>query len=121
MTATGAHQRAICDAITAAGVKITMHESDPGTTGAGLIATTPASGNTTWPAATDGTAGDAGYAVSQGSPVTLQVPASKVVGWYGIWNGSTFLRGHAVDNPITVGASPVSVDIPPRTRFKGGQ
>ncbi|OHU53504.1 hypothetical protein [Mycobacteroides chelonae] len=114
-------QRAINDYRCGRGNKITAHESDPGTTGAGLIATTPASGTTTWPASADGTAGDAGYAVSLGSPVTLQVPANKTVGWYGIWNGSTFLRGKALDTPITVGANPVSIDITPKTRYKGGQ
>ncbi|MDO3335170.1 hypothetical protein [Mycobacteroides abscessus] len=121
MAATSAHQRTICDAITAAGVKITAHESDPGTTGAGLIATTPASFNTVWPAATDGSGGDAGYAVSQGSAGTLQGPAGKVVGWYGVWNGSTFLRGHALDQSITIGSNPVNFDITPKARYKGGQ
>lgn len=121
MTATSAHQKAICDAITAAGNKITLHSADPGTTGASLIATTPASGNTTWPASSDGAGGDAGYAVATGSAVTLQCPASSTPGYYGVWNGATFLRGKALDTPITVGASPVNVDVTPKARYKGGQ
>ncbi|SLF39218.1 hypothetical protein [Mycobacteroides abscessus] len=121
MAATAAENRAGCDFVTGRGNKITAHESDPGTTGAGLIATTPASFNTTWPAATDGAGADAGYGVSQGSSGTLQGPAGKVVGWYGVWSGSTFLRGHALDQSITIGSNPVNFDITPKARFKGGQ
>lgn len=121
MAATAAENRAGCDFVTGRGNKITAHESDPGTTGAGLIATTPASGTTTWPSATDGSGGDTGYGVSQGSPVTLQGPAGKTVGWYGVWSGSTFLRGHALDQSIVIGSNPVNFDITPKARFKGGQ
>lgn len=123
MGATSAHQIAICNAIAAAGNTIKPCSGDPGTgtNAANVIASTPASFNTTWPTATDGSGGDAGYAVSQGSAGTLQIPASAVVSHSAIFNGSTYLRGHALDTPITVGGSPVNIDITPKTRYKGGQ
>ncbi|CPR79104.1 hypothetical protein [Mycobacteroides abscessus] len=122
MSAMPAHQRAVNDAQCAMGNKITAHSGDPGVNlTANLIATTPASANTAWPASTDGAGADAGYAVSVGSPVTFQGPASTVVSHYVIWNGSTPLRGKALDTPITIGGSPVNFDITPKTRFKGGQ
>lgn len=121
MTATAVENRAGCDFVTGRGTKVTAHSGDPGVTGANLIATTPASGTTTWPAATDGSGSDAGYAVSTGSPVTLGIPPSTNVTHYGIWNGATFLRGKALDNPIVVGSGATNVDITPKERFKGGQ
>ncbi|SHY97081.1 Uncharacterised protein [Mycobacteroides abscessus subsp. abscessus] len=123
MGATSAHQIAICNAIAAAGNTIKACSGDPGTgtNAANVIASTPASFNTTWPSAADGSGGDAGYAVALGSAGALQIPASTVVSHYAIFNGSTYLRGHALDTPITVGASPVSIDIAPKTRYKGGQ
>lgn len=121
MTATDAHQISVLTDIIGKGNKITAHSGDPGTTGAALIATTPASATTTWGAPAAGAGGDAGYAVSQGTSVTFQGPASTAITHYGIWNGATFLRGHALDTPITIGAAPVNFDITPKTRFKGGQ
>lgn len=123
MGATSAHQQAICNAIAAAGNTIKACSGDPGTgtSAANVIASTPASFNTTWPTASDGAGGDAGYAISQGSAGALQIPASTQVSHYAVFNGSTYLRGHALDTPITVGAAPVSVDITPKIRYKGGQ
>lgn len=123
MAATSAHQIAICNAIAAAGNTIKACSGDPGTasSAANVIASTPASFNTTWGGAADGSGGDAGYAVALGSAGTLQIPAGAVVSHYAIFNGSTYLRGHALDTPITVGASPVNIDITPKTRYKGGQ
>lgn len=122
MTATAAHQRAVCDLIAGTGNKVTLHSGDPGTTGANLITTTPASFTTTWGAAADGAGGDAGKAVATGSAGTLQVPVSTTASHYGIWNGSTFLRGHALDSSITVNATgPVNVDVTPKTKYLGGQ
>ncbi|WFN91464.1 hypothetical protein [Gordonia sihwensis] len=114
MAKTAAHRKQIADLIASLGAKITFHESDPGTTGAGLIATTPASGTTTWAAATDnGTESQV-----QGSAVPLLVPAGKTVSHYGIWNGSTFLRGEQLDSSIIVnGTGPVSVDVTPKFTF----
>lgn len=123
MGANSAHQIDICNKIAAAGNTIKACSGDPGTgtSAANVIASTPASFNTTWPAATDGAGADAGYAVSLGSAGTLQIPASTVVSHYAIFNGSTYLRGRALDTPITVGANPVNIDITPKTRYKGGQ
>lgn len=110
--------RAVCDLIAGTGNKITLHSADPGTTGASQITTTPASANTTWGAAADGAGGDTGKAVSQGSAVTLSVPASTTATHYGIWNGATFLRGNALDAGITVSAAgAVSVDVTPKIKY----
>ncbi|MEJ9080787.1 hypothetical protein WKY82_20425 [Gordonia malaquae] len=114
MAKTAAHRKAVADAIGGMGAKVTLHSADPGTTGANVISTTPASANTTWAAATD----DGTQATAQGSAVNLQVPASTNVTHYGIWNGSTFLRGQALDATITVNAGgPIAVDVTPRTRY----
>lgn len=123
MAATSAHQIAICNAIAAAGNTIKACSGDPGTaaSAANVIASTPASFNTTWGGAADGAGADAGYAVALGSAGTLQIPAGAVVSHYAIFNGTTYLRGRALDTPITVGASPVNIDITPKTRYKGGQ
>ncbi|MGH3956486.1 MAG: hypothetical protein ACRDTI_20870 [Mycobacterium sp.] len=121
MTATSAHQKTVCDAIAALGGKITLHSGDPGTTGANLITTSPASGTTTWGASADGAGGDTGKAVATGSAVTLQVPASTTASHYGIWSGSTFLRGHALDASIATNANAVNVDVTPKTKYIGGQ
>ncbi|MGB3707586.1 hypothetical protein [Gordonia sp. (in: high G+C Gram-positive bacteria)] len=119
MAKTAVHKRQVLDLITATGNTIKLHSADPGTTGASAIATTPASGNTTWAAAVDGSGGDAGKASATGSKVTLQVPASTTVTHYGIYNGATFLRGEALDASITVNATgPVSVDVTPRSTYE---
>lgn len=118
MTATAAHKRQVADATAGFGNKVTYHSGDPGTTGANLITTTPASANTTWAAAVDGAGGDAGKAVATGSAVNLQVPASTVVAYYGVWNGSTFLRGEPMDSGgVTVNAGgPVPIDCTPKIK-----
>ncbi|SLC02180.1 Uncharacterised protein [Mycobacteroides abscessus subsp. abscessus] len=124
MGATSAHQIDMCNKIAAAGNTIKPCSGDPGTgTGAAnVIVSTPASFNTTWPTATDGVGADAGWAVTVGSAGTLQIPASTTVSHYAVFNGATYLRGHALDTPIAnVGTGPVGVDITPKIRFKGGQ
>lgn len=117
MAKTPAHMRAVCDLIAGTGNKITLHSADPGTTGASLVTTTPASANTTWGAAADGAGGDAGKAVATGSVVNFTVPASTTASHYGIWNGATFLRGAALDAGITTGGAAVSVDVTPKTKY----
>lgn len=115
MAKTPDHRKQVADLIAGTGNKITLHESDPGLTGAGLITTTPASGTTTWQTATD----DGTKATKAGSPVNLQVPASKTVTHFAVWNGSTFLRGQALDASITVNAGgPVAVDVTPRLTYE---
>lgn len=118
MAKTAAHKRAVCNLITGTGNTIKLHTADPGTTGTGAIATTPATANTTWATAVDGTGTYTGWAASTGSPVTFQVPANTTVSHYSIWSGATFLRGEALDASITVNANgPVNVDITPRVVF----
>ncbi|MGB6246127.1 hypothetical protein [Gordonia sp. (in: high G+C Gram-positive bacteria)] len=115
MAKTPAHRKQVADLIAGLGTKVTFHSADPGITGANQIATTPASGTTVWAAATD----DGTKATAAGTPVTLQVPASTTVSHYGIWNGSTFLRGGPFDASITVNANgPVNVDGTPRLTYE---
>lgn len=118
MTATDAHNRAVCDFKTGQGNKITLHTADPGVTGTAIIATTPASANTTWGASAMGAGADAGYAVSVGTPVQYTLPASTTATHYGVWNGSTFLRGALLDASLTTNANPVAVDVTPKTRHR---
>ncbi|QDF18614.1 hypothetical protein SEA_PUPPER_128 [Gordonia phage Pupper] len=118
MAKEASHRRDVCNYIASKGNTIRAHTADPGTTGASAIGTTPASAPTTWGAAVDGTGPDANKAVSTGSGVSLSVPPNTVVTHYSISNGSTFLRGEALTNPITVGAGgAVTVDIVPQTKY----
>lgn len=120
MAKTAAHKRAVCDLIAGTGNTIKLCSGDPGTgaSAANVIATTPASGNTTWAAAVDGAGADAGAAVAVGSPVNLQVPASTTASHYAIFNGATYLRGDVLLPSITVNANgPLSVDVTPRTKY----
>lgn len=111
-------RKATCDFRAARGAKITYHETDPGTTGANLIATTPASATTVWPGAV--IAGNGAYAESVGAQVVLNVPPGKTVGWVGVWNGTQFIRGYPLDGGgITIGAAAVPVAVTPRCRYAG--
>jgi hypothetical protein len=122
VTATSAHQIAVCNYIAGLGNTIKLFATDPGTTGTSPIATTPASANTTWGGAADGTGADAGMAVATGSAANFSIPPNTTATFYGIFNGSTFLRGHALDAGITTNANgSVSVDVVPKTKYKGGQ
>lgn len=115
MAKTADHRKQVAALIAGTGKKITLHSADPGTTGANIIATTPASADTTWGTATD----DGTKAQVVGASVNLQVPASKNVTHYGIWNNDTFLRGEALDASITVNDNgPVAVDVTPRLTYQ---
>lgn len=114
---TDAEKKAINDYRASRGQKITLHSADPGTTGANLIATTPASFNTTWGASAMGSGGDTGKAVAAGSAGALVVPASTTATHEGRWNGSTFLGGAPLDASITTNANPVSVDVTPKLKY----
>lgn len=114
MAATNADKQAIADYIAGRGNKITAHSGDPGTTGANQIGAS--SGNTTWGAA----AISGSDAIATGSPVSFTIPASTTVSHFGIWNGSTFLRGYALDASITVNATgSAPVDITPKIKYTG--
>ena len=114
MAATNADKQAIADYIASRGAKITVHSGDPGTTGANQIGAS--SGNTTWGAAVI----SGSEAVATGSAVAFTIPASTTVSHFGIWNGSTFLRGYALDASITVNATgSAPVDITPKIKYAG--
>ncbi|AET09786.1 hypothetical protein [Gordonia phage GTE5] len=111
MAATNADKIGIAEYIASRGNKITPHNGDPGTTGANRIGSLE--GNTTWGSG----AMDGSVAQVVGSAVPLTIPGSTSVTHYGIWNGTTYLRGYPLDNPITIGASATSVDITPKIRY----
>ncbi|AVE00705.1 hypothetical protein KNU14_gp48 [Gordonia phage Buggaboo] len=111
MASTNADRIAIVEFMAARGTKITPHNGDPGTTGASRIGTLE--GNTAW-----GSGSVAGtVATVVGSAVPFNIPANTTVSHYGMWNGTTFLRGYPMDNPITVGAAATSVDITPTVKY----
>lgn len=114
MAATNADKIAIAEYIGSRGNKITAHSGDPGINGANQIGS--ASGNTTW-----GAGAIVGPdAVVTGSPIPFTIPASTTVSHFGIWNGSTFLRGYALDASITVNATgSAPVDITPKIKYSG--
>ncbi|QFP97730.1 hypothetical protein KNU79_gp46 [Gordonia phage NadineRae] len=114
MAATNADKQDIANYIASTGAKITAHSGDPGTNGANQIGSS--SGNTTW-----GSAAIVGSdAVVTGSAVPFTIPASTTVSHFGIWNGTTFRRGYALDASISVGASgSAPVDITPKIKYSG--
>lgn len=115
MAKTAEHRKDVADFIASRGSDITLHEADPGTTGASKIATTPPAAATTWGTATD----DGTVATKLGSAVTMTVPASKTVTHFGVWSGSKFVRGGTLDASITVGASgAVAVQVTPRLAYE---
>lgn len=112
MASTNADRIAIAEYIASRGTKVTPHSGDPGTNGANRIGTLE--GTTTW--GSGAVAGSTAEVV--GSAVPFSIPANTTVSHYGIWNGTTFLRGYALEAPISVGASgPVSTDITPKVRY----
>lgn len=116
MAATDAEKIAVANFIAGRGTKITPHSGDPGTTGANLIGSL--NGTTVWGGAAIGSGGDLGKAVATGSAVPFTIPASTNLTHFGVWNGSTFLRGYALEASITVNATgPASVDITPKIKY----
>lgn len=80
-------RNALASAIASGATWISVHTSDPGTTGAGEAAGVPRK-QTTWGAPASGDI--------VGSQVTLDVVAGGPYGWFGIWtavSGGTFYGG----------------------------
>lgn len=125
MTASAAHQRAVCDAIAAMGAKMKLYNGDPlaTPTPGTAIASTPAIVTLTWGAAVDGAGGDAGKAVATSSAGNFVLPAGSNATHYGIFaaDGTTLLRSRPMDSAITVGAAAISVDVVAKTKYQGGQ
>ena len=119
MTASDADNIACLDFIKGRGNTIRLHSADPGTTGANVIATTPASATTTWCTSAMGSGGDAGYAVCSGTAAQFTLPASTTATHFGVYSGSTYLRGYLLDASLTSNAQAVPVDMTPRHRIKG--
>ncbi|QDM56849.1 hypothetical protein SEA_BEAVER_35 [Gordonia phage Beaver] len=116
MAKTSAHKRALAEASAAFGNRIKLHSGDPGTTGANLIATTPAHAATTWPSAVDGSGPDSGKALVIGSPVNLQIPPSTTATHYGIYSsGDVYLKGGELGTgPISsTSAGAVTIEVTP--------
>jgi len=80
---------------------ISLHSASPGTTGANEISGgTYARVATTWGTESGG--------VSLGSAVTINVPASTTVAYYGIWtaaSGVTYVDGGALPSSETYGGA----------------
>lgn len=83
-------------AVGALGGWLSLHTADPGTTGASeLSGGSPAYARkqTTW--------GTASNAVLTGSAQTIDIPASRTIGWFGVWtaaSGGTFVTGGPLRN-----------------------
>ena len=118
MPASDADNIAVLDFVKSRGNSIRLHSADPGMTGAAVIATTPASAATTWGASAMGAGADTGYAVCAGSAAQFTLPASTTATHFGVYNGTTYLRGFPLDASLTSNAQPVPVDMTPRMRHK---
>lgn len=99
MAFTNATKETAALAVTALGASISLHTADPGTTG-----TSEATGGspayarktTTW-------TGGASDGSVPGSQVTFDAPAGTYT-HMGIWNGSTFIAGFALNASATLSA-----------------
>ena|ERR1044072_1307128 len=84
-----AARNALADAIANGATWVSVHSSDPSTTGAGELSPGPyARKQTTFGAASGGD--------RVGSQVTVDVPAGGPYGWFGLWSavsGGTFFGG----------------------------
>lgn len=82
-------RNALADAIANGATWVSVHSSDPGTTGTGELSTSPyARKQTTFAAASGGD--------RVGSQVTVDVPVGGPYGWFGLWSavsGGTFFGG----------------------------
>lgn len=102
MAFTSATKESAALAVTSLGSYISLHTSDPGTTGTGEVtggSPAYARKQTTW------TGGAADGSVS-GSQVTFDAPAGTF-GFIGIWTaatGGTFVGGFALSASVTLGA-----------------
>jgi hypothetical protein len=95
---------AVDDALTGlinAGAWISLHTTSPGTTGANEISGgSYARAQTTW--------GAASGSASVGSQVTINVPASTTIAYFGVWSlqsGGTYLEGGPLSASETFGAA----------------
>jgi hypothetical protein len=88
------------------GATVSLHGTDPGATGAGEISGGGyIRGATVWGAA----AMNGANAEIVGSDVTFTVPASTAVNFYGVWAGSVFQYGAALNPPVTTGAGGAAI------------
>lgn len=89
---TNTSKDAALTAIGAAATYISLHTADPGTTGASEVSGgSYARVQTTW--------GTAAASSMAGSQVTINVPASTTIGWWGVWTAATagtFYEGGAL-------------------------
>lgn len=99
---------AVCTAIGQQGGVVSLHSSDPGTTGAGEISGSGyARQTTTWGAATvQGSGPDAGRAKITGSTLTFNVPGNTAIAFYGVRKADgTYLYGKALQPGATLTAA----------------
>lgn len=110
MAFTTAVKDSAVNALSALGSYISLHSSDPGTTGANEIAGLTRR-QTTWGASTSGTA--------TGSQVTFSSAPAGSYAWYGVWtaaSGGTFRWGFQLSPGVTLSDVGV-VLVTPRITF----
>ena len=94
-------KNAAVDGIAAAGAYISAHTADPGSTGTSEVSGgSYARQQTTWGAASAGS--------RAGSQVSIPIPASTTVAYWGIWSaasGGTFLGGWALSASEVFGSA----------------
>lgn len=96
MAFTTASKDTAVNALTALGSYISLHSSDPGTTGASEIAGVSRQ-QTTWGSSSSGTA--------NGSQVTFSSVPAGTYSYYGVWtaaSGGTFRWGFALSPGVTL-------------------
>ncbi len=110
MAFTTAAKDAAVNALSALGSYISLHSSDPGTTGANEIAGLTRQ-QTTWGSSTSGTA--------TGSQVTFATAPAGAYAWYGVWtaaSGGVFRWGFQLSPGVTLSDVGV-VLVTPRITF----
>lgn len=111
MAATDAFKLAVADYVATLGASISLHSADPGTTGANELAGGGYARKTTvWGAA----AIDGANARITGSTQQFDVEQNDSATHYGVWNGTTFRYGQALNPGVTItGTAPGKVDVTP--------
>lgn len=101
MAYSNASKNIALDAIGAAATWISMHSSDPGTTGANEVPSSTRA-QTTWSVASGGS--------KTGTAAACGVPAGATVAFWGLWtasSGGTFHTGGSLPTPESYGGAGV--------------
>ena len=88
---------------------VSLHTADPGTTGASEV-----TGGTYARVAVTWTASSAGSPATNAGALTINVPASTTVAYFGIWSAitaGTYMIGGALASSVTTGSSAGQITI----------